>query len=90
MLHNNNVSVLLEIPQNSLAEQFWTLIDDHSIENIILLVKENEKVSEFYPTFDDIFKMNNFEISLGSAEKTHKIIMMLTFNLQNKVIGVIL
>ncbi|XP_071182125.1 uncharacterized protein [Mytilus edulis] len=84
VLHNNNVSVLLEIPQNSLAEQFWTLIDDNSIENIILLVKENEKVSEFYPTFDDIFKMNNFEISLGSAEKTHKIIMMLTFNLQNK------
>ncbi|XP_071122519.1 receptor-type tyrosine-protein phosphatase alpha-like [Mytilus edulis] len=84
VLHNNNVSVLLEIPQNSLAERFWTLIDDHSIENIILLVKENEKVSEFYPTLDGIFKMNNFEISLDSAERTHKIIMMLTFNLQNK------
>ncbi|VDI17039.1 Hypothetical predicted protein [Mytilus galloprovincialis] len=83
-LHNNNVSILLGIPQNSLAEQFWTLIDDHCIENIILLVKKNEKVSEFYPTLDDIFKMNNFEISLDSAERTHKVIMMLTFNLQNK------
>ncbi|CAC5378594.1 ADAMTS5 [Mytilus coruscus] len=84
VLYHNNVSVLLEIPQKNLAEQFWTIVDDQCIENIIFLVQENEKVTEFYPTLDDIFRLKNFEIYLNSAERTNKNIMLLTFNLQNK------
>lgn len=88
MLYHNKVSVLLEMPQKNLAEQFWTIVEDHCIENVILLVKENEKVAEFYPKLDDIFRMKNLEIYLDSAERTNKNIMLLAFNLQNKVIDV--
>ncbi|XP_052067309.1 uncharacterized protein LOC127706690 [Mytilus californianus] len=84
VLYNNKVSILLEVPQKNLAEQFWTIVDDHCIETIILLVKENEKVTEFYPTIDDVFRINNFEIYLDSVERKNKNIKLLTFNLDNK------
>ncbi|VDI58963.1 Hypothetical predicted protein [Mytilus galloprovincialis] len=84
MLYHNNVSVLLEMPQKNLAEQFWTIVEDHCIENVILLVKENEKVEKFYPKLDDIFRMKSLEIYLDSAERTNTNIMLLAFNLQNK------
>ncbi|CAC5384313.1 HMCN [Mytilus coruscus] len=73
-----------EVPQKNLAEQFWTIVDDHCIETIILLVKENEKVTEFYPMIDDVFRMNNFDVYLDSAERKNENIKLLTFNLENK------
>ncbi|CAC5378577.1 unnamed protein product [Mytilus coruscus] len=84
VINNNNVSILLEVPQKNLAKRFWTIVDDHCIETIIILVRENEKVTEFYPTIDDVFRMNNFEIYLDSAERKNKHIKLLTFNLYNK------
>lgn len=88
MLYTNNVSVLLEPPQKDLADQFWSLVDNQCIDNIILLANGNEKISEFYPMLDDILIINNFEIYLDSAERMNKNIMLLTLNLQNKVIDV--
>ncbi|VDH96394.1 Hypothetical predicted protein [Mytilus galloprovincialis] len=84
VLYTNNVSVLLEPPQKDLAEQFWTIVDNQCVDNIILLAKGNEKISEFYPMLDDILRINYFEIYLDSAERMNKNIMLLTLNLQNK------
>ncbi|CAG2228628.1 Hemicentin-1,Coadhesin,Thrombospondin-2,Thrombospondin-1,Mucin-like protein [Mytilus edulis] len=84
VLYTDNVSILLEPPQKDIADQFWTIVDNQCVENIILLAKGNEKMSEFYPMLDDVMRINNFEIYLDSAERMNKHIMLLIFNLQNK------
>lgn len=65
------------------------MVDDNGIENIILLVKESDTVAEFYPSLDGVLTMERLEVEMDSAQKKNKNMMLLTLNLQNKVIDVL-
>lgn len=66
-------------------ENFWNMIYEKQIQNIILLAKMGEMIPELYPTLDDSVEINEFVIEMESAEKIHHNIQLLTFKLYNKV-----
>ncbi|XP_071123087.1 uncharacterized protein [Mytilus edulis] len=80
----DDIFIFSSFPDDRNVEQFWSMIINHHIENIIMIVQKSEKTTSFCPTHEDVFKVAMLEIEMRSAEKTNDNICMLRFILHDK------
>ncbi|VDI32931.1 Hypothetical predicted protein, partial [Mytilus galloprovincialis] len=80
----DDIFIFSSFPDDRYVEQFWSMIINHHIENIIMIVQKSEKTTSFCPTHEDVFKVAMLEIEMRSAEKTNDNICMLRFILHDK------
>ncbi|XP_063399136.1 uncharacterized protein LOC134683753 isoform X2 [Mytilus trossulus] len=80
----DDIFLFSTLPDDGNIEQFWSMILNHNVENIIMMVQKNEKSSSFYPTQDDVFKVAMLEIEMQSSEKMNDNICLLRFSLSDK------
>ncbi|XP_076116882.1 uncharacterized protein LOC143084374 [Mytilus galloprovincialis] len=83
--NGDNSWMISDISKLHNIENFWNMIYEKQIQNIILLAKMGEMIPELYPTLDDSVEINDLVIEMESAEKIHHNIQLLTFKLYNKV-----
>ncbi|XP_076116652.1 uncharacterized protein LOC143084129 [Mytilus galloprovincialis] len=81
----DDIFIFSSFPDDGNVEQFWNMIINHHIENIIMIVLKSEKTTSFCPTHEDVFKVAMLEIEMRSAEKTNDNIYMLRLILHGKV-----
>ncbi|CAG2255856.1 unnamed protein product [Mytilus edulis] len=82
--NGDNSLMISDISKLHNIENFWNMIYEKQIQNIILLAKMGEMIPELYPTLDDSVEINELVIEMESAEKIHHNIQLLTFKLYNK------
>ncbi|XP_063399284.1 tyrosine-protein phosphatase non-receptor type 20-like [Mytilus trossulus] len=72
------------VPQPNSIDQFWEFVNKNGVEHIILLTKENQQVSEFYPGSHKPIEMNKFKLELDSSEKKNQNLFVFHLQLTNK------
>ncbi|CAG2240720.1 HMCN [Mytilus edulis] len=72
------------VPQSNSIGQFWEFVSKNGVEHIILLTKENQQVSEFYPISDKPIEMKYLRLELDLSEKKNKNLFLFHLQLTNK------
>ncbi|XP_071181844.1 uncharacterized protein [Mytilus edulis] len=72
------------VPQSNSIGQFWEFVSKNGVENIILLTKENQQVTEFYPISDKPIEMKYLRLELDLSEKKNKNLFLFHLQLTNK------
>ncbi|XP_052067360.1 tyrosine-protein phosphatase 99A-like [Mytilus californianus] len=72
------------VPQSNSIEQFWEFVNKNGVEHIILLLKENQQVAEFYPGSHKPIQMNHFRLELDLSEKKNQNLFVFNVQLTNK------
>ncbi|XP_071181843.1 uncharacterized protein [Mytilus edulis] len=72
------------VPQSNSIGQFWEFVSKNGVEHIILLTKENQQVTEFYPISDKPIEMKHLRLELDLSEKKNKNLFLFHLQLTNK------
>ncbi|XP_063400402.1 receptor-type tyrosine-protein phosphatase alpha-like [Mytilus trossulus] len=82
--NGENSLMISDISNLHNIENFWNMIYERKIQNIIVLAKKGEMIPELSPTLDESIEIDYLVIDMESAEKIHHNIQLLTFKLYNK------
>ncbi|CAG2218798.1 HMCN [Mytilus edulis] len=79
-----NTTASITVPQSNSIGQFWEFVSKNGVEHIILLTKENQQVTEFYPISDKPIEMKYLRLELDLSEKKNKNLFLFHLQLTNK------